>query len=111
MLLLFFDLDNFKLVNDTLGHEAGDQLLQMATKRIAEKARATDILCRLGGDEFVMVMEGASPQDGHRLVRDIIAAFSMPFEIKKQRVHCTTSIGVSVYPDDTTDPRQVLLHR
>ena len=110
VLLLFFDLDNFKLVNDTLGHDVGDQLLLMATKRIAEKARATDILCRLGGDEFVMVMEGASPQDGHRLVRDIIAAFSKPFEIKKQRVYCTTSIGVSVYPDDTTDPQTLIVY-
>ena len=110
VLLLFFDLDNFKLVNDTLGHEAGDQLLLMATKRISEKARATDVLCRIGGDEFVMVMEGASPQDGHRLVRDIIAAFSIPFEIKKQRVHCTTSIGVSVYPDDTLDPQTLIVY-
>ena len=110
VLLLFFDLDHFKSVNDSLGHEAGDQLLLMATKRITEKARATDVLCRLGGDEFVMVMEGASPQDGHRLVRDIIAAFSTPFEIKKQQVHCTTSIGVSVYPDDTTDPQTLIVY-
>ena len=110
VLLLFFDLDHFKLVNDTLGHEAGDQLLIMATKRITEKARATDSLCRLGGDEFVMVMEGASPQDGHRLVRDIIAAFSTPFEIQKQRVYCTTSIGVSVYPDDTTDAQTLVVY-
>ncbi len=110
VLLLFFDLDHFKLVNDTLGHEAGDQLLMMATKRITEKARATDALCRLGGDEFVMVMEGASPQDGHRLVRDIIAAFSMPFEIQKQKVYCTTSIGVSVYPDDTLDAQTLVVY-
>lgn len=110
VLLLFFDLDHFKLVNDTLGHEAGDQLLIMATKRISEKARSTDSLCRLGGDEFVMVMEGASPQDGHRLVRDIITAFSTPFEIQKQRVYCTTSIGVSVYPDDTIDPQTLVVY-
>jgi diguanylate cyclase (GGDEF)-like protein len=110
VLLLFFDLDHFKLVNDTLGHEAGDQLLMMATKRISEKVRATDVLCRLGGDEFVMVMEGASPQDGHRLVRDIIAAFSTPFEILKHRVYCTTSIGVSVYPDDTLDPQTLVVY-
>lgn len=110
VLLLFFDLDRFKLINDTLGHEAGDQLLIMATKRIAEKARATDALCRLGGDEFVMLMEGASPQDGHRLVRDIIAAFSTPFEIQQQRVYCTTSIGVSVYPDDTTEPQTLVVY-
>ena len=110
VLLIFFDLDHFKLVNDTLGHDAGDQLLQMATKRIKEKTRATDVLCRLGGDEFVMVMEGASPQDGHRLVRDIITAFSIPFEIKNQKVYCTTSIGVSVYPDDTTDPQTLVVY-
>ncbi len=110
VLLLFFDLDHFKLVNDTLGHEAGDQLLIMSTKRITEKARATDALCRLGGDEFVMVMEGASPQDGHRLVRDIIAAFSTPFEIQQQRVYCTTSIGVSVYPDDAIDPQTLVVY-
>jgi diguanylate cyclase (GGDEF)-like protein len=110
VLLIFFDLDHFKLVNDTLGHEAGDQLLQMATKRIKEKSRTTDVLCRLGGDEFVMVMEGASPQDGHRLVRDIITAFSNPFEIGTQKVYCTTSIGVSVYPDDTTDPQTLVVY-
>lgn len=110
VLLIFFDLDHFKLVNDTLGHDAGDQLLQMATKRIKEKTRATDVLCRLGGDEFVMVMEGASPQDGHRLVRDIITAFSNPFEISNQKVYCTTSIGVSVYPDDTTDPQTLVVY-
>ena len=110
VLLLFFDLDHFKMVNDTLGHEAGDQLLIMATKRITERVRATDVLCRLGGDEFVMIMEGASPQDGHRLVRDIIAAFATPFEIQKQRVYCTVSIGVSVYPDDTIDTQTLLVY-
>ncbi len=110
VLLLFFDLDHFKMVNDTLGHEAGDQLLIMATKRISERVRATDILCRLGGDEFVMVMEGASPQDAHRLVRDIITAFSTPFDIQTQKVYCTVSIGVSVYPDDTTDSQTLLVY-
>ena len=108
VLLLFFDLDHFKLVNDTLGHEAGDQLLILATKRITERVRTTDVLCRLGGDEFVMVMEGASPQDGHRLVREIISAFAVPFEIQKQKVYCTVSIGVSVFPDDTKDPQTML---
>jgi len=110
VLLLFFDLDHFKMVNDTLGHEVGDQLLIMATKRITERVRATDVLCRLGGDEFVMIMEGASPQDGHRLVRDIIAAFSVPFEVQQQKIYSTVSIGVSVYPDDTTDTQTLLVY-
>lgn len=110
VLLLFFDLDHFKTVNDTLGHEAGDHLLLQATKRITARVRATDVLCRLGGDEFVMIMEGASPQDGHRLVRDIIHAFSTPFEIQQQKVYCTVSIGVSVYPDDTIDTQTLLVY-
>ncbi|NOT83924.1 MAG: EAL domain-containing protein [Methylococcaceae bacterium] len=108
VLLLFFDLDNFKMVNDSLGHEAGDELLIKAAKRITERVRATDVLARLGGDEFVMVMEGASPQDGHRFVRDIIEAFAQPFDIQQQSVYCTVSIGVSVYPDDTKDPQTLM---
>ena len=110
VLLMFLDLDNFKVVNDTLGHDAGDELLILASKRITELVRASDVLCRIGGDEFVMVMEGASPQDAHRLVREIIAAFSTPFEIKNQSVYCTVSIGVSVYPDDTKDAQTMLVY-
>lgn len=108
VLLLFFDLDNFKIVNDTLGHNAGDQLLVMAAKRITQQVRASDVLARLGGDEFVMVMPGASPQDGHRFVRDIIAAFTECFEIHEKHVYCTVSIGVSVYPDDTRDAQALM---
>lgn len=110
ILLLFFDLDYFKMVNDTLGHDAGDKLLVKAAERISKRARTTDILCRLGGDEFVMLMEGASPQDGSRIVREIIAAFEPPFDIHDQRVYCTASIGVSVYPDDTSNPEDLLLY-
>lgn len=110
VLLLFFDLDYFKMVNDTLGHDAGDLLLVQAVERISACARSTDILCRLAGDEFVMLMEGASPQDGNRIVREIIAGFEPPFEIHNQHVFCTVSIGVSVYPDDTTDPQSLLLY-
>lgn len=110
VLLLFFDLDYFKTVNDTLGHDAGDTLLVQAVERISACARSTDVLCRLGGDEFVMVMEGASPQDGNRIVREIIASFEPPFEIHDQRVFCTVSVGVSVYPNDTKDPESLLLY-
>lgn len=110
ILLLYFDIDHFKLVNDTLGHEAGDQLLMMSTKRILDSAGKTDVLYRMGGDEFVMVIESATPQDGHRIVRDIVKAFSMPFEIMEQRVYTTVSIGVSVYPDDATDLQTLLTY-
>ncbi len=110
LLLIFFDLDYFKVINDTLGQEAGDQLLILATERIAGCARSTDVLCRLGSDEFVMMMEGTSPEDGHRILREIIDAFSFPFEINNQQLHCTVSMGVSVYPDDTGDPEVLLLN-
>ncbi|MFW5439939.1 MAG: putative bifunctional diguanylate cyclase/phosphodiesterase [Methylophilaceae bacterium] len=110
VLLLFFDLDYFKKVNDKLGHDAGDALLIKAVERISTCARSTDILCRLGGDDFVMVMEGASPQDGGRIVREIITAFEPPFDIHGERVYCTVSVGVSVYPDDTKDPESLLLY-
>lgn len=110
VLLLYFDIDHFKLVNDTLGHEAGDQLLMMATKRIVECARSSDVLYRMGGDEFVMVIESATPQDGHRIVRDIVKAFSLHFEILGQRVYTSVSIGVSVYPDDATDSQTLLTY-
>jgi diguanylate cyclase (GGDEF)-like protein len=109
VLLMFLDLDHFKVINDTLGHDAGDELLVLASKRIADKVRASDVLCRIGGDEFVMIMEGASPEDARRLMRDIITAFAAPFEIKNKPVHCTLSIGVSVYPDDSKDAQSLLL--
>lgn len=110
LLLLYIDIDHFKIVNDTLGHEAGDQLLNLAAKRIVGCARATDILYRMGGDEFVMVVESSTPQDGHRLVRDIVNTFSMPFELDNQRVYSTVSLGVSVYPDDATDLQTLLTY-
>ena len=110
LLLLYLDIDHFKLVNDTLGHEAGDQLLLMSTQRIMECARNTDVLYRMGGDEFVMVIESATPQDGHHIVRNIVKAFSLPFEIFQQRVYTTVSIGVSVYPDDASDLQTLLTY-
>jgi len=84
--------------------------LMMSTKRIIECAREIDVLYRMGGDEFVMVIESATPQDAHRIVRDIVKAFSMPFEIMEQRVYTTVSIGVSVYPDDATDLQTLLTY-
>lgn len=110
VLLLFFDLDYLKKVNEKLGRQAGDTLLIQSVERIAGCARSTDLLCRIGGDDFVMVMEGASPEDGSRLVREMIAAFEAPFDIDAEQVYCTVSVGVSVYPDDTKDPESLLAY-
>jgi diguanylate cyclase (GGDEF)-like protein len=107
-LVLYIDLDHFKVINDTMGHDAGDTLLSSVTNRIKECARETDYLYRIGGDEFAMVLETATPQDGHRLLREIISSFNTPFNILSQRIYATVSIGVSVYPDDTQDAQTLL---
>ena len=109
LLVIFFDLDNFKMVNDTLGHDAGDALLVLAAKRINESLRSSDVLCRLGGDEFVMLMDNASAEDGHRVAHAIVEAFNAPFELKGKHIFCTTSVGVSIYPDDTANAQALLV--
>ncbi len=109
LLLLFFNLDYFKKINETLGSKIGDELLIKAVARIASYTRSTDILFRLGGDEFVMIMEGASPQDGHRIIREIINGFSKPFLVHDQDIYCSQSIGVSVFPDDTQEAEKLFV--
>ena len=89
------DLDYFKRVNDTLGHEAGDQLLMMATKRIAEKARSTDILCRLGGDEFVILLPETDQAHAQAAINKIQQ--SLLGEMKNNNWPVTFSIGVVTF--------------
>jgi diguanylate cyclase len=102
--LLLLDLDNFKVVNDTLGHDAGDELLKLVAERLVATLRSTDIICRTGGDEFVVIVE---PSDDAIEVRGvankILAALGAPFEVKGHHLYVTASIGVSVYPRDAKD--------
>ncbi len=110
--LSFIDLDNFKLVNDTLGHEAGDELLLQAAARIRSAVRASDHVVRLGGDEFTVVLEQMEDRaDIARVADGIIAALSEPFSLSTgtdQRV--SGSIGISVYPDHGEDAETLLKH-
>lgn len=102
--VLFLDLDRFKFVNDSLGHDVGDRLLQEVATTIQSLLRETDILCRLGGDEFIVVLEEFCDEYSPCIVAQrIIAALATPFDIDGQEVEIGTSIGISVYPEDATD--------
>jgi diguanylate cyclase (GGDEF)-like protein/PAS domain S-box-containing protein len=109
--LLFIDLDNFKRINDSLGHAAGDQLLRLVAKRLAECVRAMDTLCRHGGDEFVLLLtEIEQPQDAARVVEKLRAALAMPYRNGGHDLSVTLSMGISVFPDDGFDA-DTLMHK
>ncbi|MEO5370219.1 MAG: diguanylate cyclase [Magnetococcus sp. DMHC-1] len=96
----FFDLDHFKAVNDTLGHEAGDLLLKAVASRVKEQLRDSDTLARLGGDEFTLILPAIGDVDSVLLVANkIILALSAPFDIQGKPCHIGVSIGVSLFPD------------
>ena len=101
--LLFLDLDHFKNINDTLGHDVGDHLLIKVVERVKQSLRETDVLARLGGDEFTILLESVT-RDGIMSVADKLhTVFSQPFKLKDREIFITTSIGISVYPDDGLD--------
>jgi len=102
--LLFLDLDHFKEVNDTLGHPAGDRLLQSTAKRLQACVRHTDTVCRQGGDEFVILLsEVVKVSDALLTAGKVIAAMTKPLRISGRRISVTVSIGISFYPDDGGD--------
>ena len=102
--LLFVDLDNFKIVNDTLGHAAGDKLLQAVVLRIAACMRDTDTVCRQGGDEFILLLnEIPDVETVERIATDILSALAEPIEIEGHSLNPSCSIGVSFYPEDGQD--------
>lgn len=100
--LLLLDLDNFKIVNDTLGHHCGDMLLKLVARRLTECMRSDDIVCRTGGDEFAVILD-ASVDEGAAMAQRILAALSAPFAIEEQEIYVTASIGISCCPADGAD--------
>ena len=109
--VLFIDLDRFKEVNDSLGHAVGDQLLQIATRRINDCIRKTDLLARLGGDEFTVLLSSAADMKGvKRVAGKILEAFQRPFQVEQFEVVITASIGISAYPDHGDDGASLIKH-
>lgn len=107
--LLFIDLDNFKSVNDTLGHAAGDHLLKLVAGRLKQCVRAADTVARFGGDEFVVLLGDINKEDGFLYCAEKIhKVFVSPFVIEHQQIQMSPSIGVAVYPDDGENEEQLL---
>lgn len=102
--VLFIDLDRFKVINDTLGHLAGDMLLQEVAKRLRECLRVSDTVARQGGDEFVVLVEDfADTQYLTAVARKIMSVLAQPFILLNQELYISASIGISVYPQDGED--------
>ncbi len=102
--LLYFDLDRFKNVNDSLGHDAGDQLLRVAAKRIHGVARESDMVFRMGGDEFTVILENLThAEDAARVAQRLTDVIAEPVQLLTHTTTVTASIGIAVFPTDATD--------
>ncbi|MDO8988927.1 MAG: diguanylate cyclase [Sideroxyarcus sp.] len=107
--ILFLDLDGFKKINDTLGHDAGDLLLKGVSNRLKGTIRDSDTVARVGGDEFILVLDNIESDENAILVaRKIIAALAQPFDLMGQQSHVGGSIGISMFPDNAADPAQLV---
>ena len=102
--LMFIDLDNFKQVNDSLGHHAGDQLLQAVASQLRSHLRGADLVCRISGDEFLVLAEGFHDEaEVRQLAEKLLAAVATPIDFGRQILSSTCSIGIALYPRDGND--------
>jgi diguanylate cyclase (GGDEF)-like protein/PAS domain S-box-containing protein len=109
--LLYVDLDNFKPVNDSLGHRCGDELLRTVARRLQRSVREGDTIARLGGDEFAVILEQMSrPQDAAASAKKLLQALARPYRLEGHQAKVTASIGITVYPLDG-DEVEILLRR
>lgn len=109
--VLFIDLDRFKNINDTLGHEGGDLLLQEIGERLKQCVRQSDTVARLGGDEFVVLLEDlGNPERVAVIASKLLSDIARPFDIHGQEIRVTASVGISMYPEDGID-EQTLMKR
>lgn len=107
--LLFIDLDKFKEINDTLGHNEGDFLLKQAAKRIKSCIRETDTASRVGGDEFTVILNNIQHPDQAKIIAEkLLAVLKKPFQLMKKVVHITASIGITISPQDGVLPNVLL---
>ena len=120
--IMFLDLDRFKLINDTMGHSAGDELLKITSQRLIEAVRKTDSIAinangnsssiaRFGGDEFTILLDNVENiQAIVRIAERIVESVSQPMMLERQEVHISTSIGIALYPDDGKQADEILKH-
>jgi diguanylate cyclase (GGDEF)-like protein/PAS domain S-box-containing protein len=109
--VLFIDLDRFKIINDTLGHDAGDKLLREISVRLTDTVRSSDVVARLGGDEFtVLVQEVGEPKQVEPVARKLLSALMKPVTLHGQECRVTASIGISMYPADAQDEQALMKH-
>jgi len=107
--VLFLDLDRFKVINDSLGHNIGDQLLQAVAGRVQSCVRESDTVARLGGDEFTLLLPNLSrSDDAAPVAQKILEAIRYPFRIEERDFFITTSIGISLFPEDGTDAETLI---
>ncbi len=107
--VLFIDLDNFKTVNDSLGHAAGDRLLEAVAQRLITRARREDTLGRLGGDEFILILEQVrEAPEAAQVAQELLTLLEAPFHIAGQDVYVQSSIGISVYPEDAREAGELV---
>lgn len=109
--IMVMDLDDFKDVNNTLGHDVGDQLIITVTRQVQHLMRTTDTFARLGGDEFGLLLEDLEDMNAaDRLVRGITNIFSQSIDVGGQLIKASASIGIAVYPEDDADPLSLMRH-
>ena len=109
MALLYLDLNDFKGVNDTLGHDVGDELLKSVGKRLSTVCRKSDLIARMGGDEFVYVLPSTGKKGSREAETRIHQAFEDPFSVKGRSLKLTASVGIAVFPDDGKTIRELLI--
>ena len=109
--VMFLDLDRFKLINDSLGHDIGDLLLKEVARRLRASVRAGDLVARLGGDEFTVLLHGIGGPEGAEVVAEkILASTRLPYVLGEHSLLVTTSIGICLFPVDGDDPDTVMRH-
>ena len=107
--IFFIDLDRFKVINDTLGHPIGDQLLKVVSRRLSHAVRLGDTVARLGGDEFTVILRDHEKlEELTAVARKIHEVLEEPININEHELHVTASIGISIYPDDATTPEKLI---
>ncbi len=106
--VLYLDLDHFKEVNDTLGHDVGDTLLKESVKRVQSCIRKDDLFARIGGDEFVVILEQLEKENISHIAQKILAQLTKIFELKGENVNVSVSIGIALYPHDGTDTNTLI---